>query len=178
MKNKFLLPILSGVLLIIAILVIVFVPQEDDKSSEQAAITEESTEPDVTEEIKSADGSVKDLIINKDELTESKLSIYKYSDDSKLEIVAAKVNGEARVALGTCQSCNGAPGAYYTQNGELLQCNNCGLTFPMSVIGGEGSGCNLISIEPSYIKEDDQYITIKADYLLKNEYLFDKVEKN
>ncbi|MBQ9279487.1 MAG: DUF2318 domain-containing protein [Clostridia bacterium] len=77
--------------------------------------------------------------------------------------------------FGTCQSCNGSPNAYYAQTGKMLKCNNCGLTFPMDVIGVDGTGCHPIMIEEDGITQTDTGIAINKDTLLKNESLFTKI---
>ena len=66
------------------------------------------------------------LRILAESLTTEKISFIRPSEESKLELLARKDgDGNVRVALGTCQSCNGSPMAYYTQEGDLLRCNNC-----------------------------------------------------
>ncbi|MBR2289073.1 MAG: DUF2318 domain-containing protein [Clostridia bacterium] len=77
--------------------------------------------------------------------------------------------------FGTCWSCNGSPYAYYNQSGKLLQCNNCGLTFSLDVIGRDGTGCHPIMIDESGVTETDTGIVIDKDVLIANEKLFSNI---
>ena len=87
-------------------------------------------------------------------------------------------SGAVQAALGTCQSCNGSPGAYYTQEGDLLQCNNCGLTFPLSVIGTSGSGCHPILIDEAAIQRSTDGIVIDGAAIALYEPLFATVREH
>ena len=121
MKNK-ILPIIAGVLVIVAILVVIFIPKnsKEDKSANvesgsSQSTTNTTTNPTKNTTIKSTsklatldeEGNV---IINKSDVSEDKISFLKYSEDSKIELIAIKgENGDVNVALGTCGSCNGSP---------------------------------------------------------------------
>ncbi len=60
-----------------------------------------------------------DVIIYADDLSSDKVSYLRYSEDSRIELLAIKgEDGRPKVALGTCQSCNGSPYAYYVQSGN------------------------------------------------------------
>lgn len=188
MKNK-ILPIVAGVLVLIAILVIILIPK-DNKTNTTNIAQSESVPKSTTQNnskvaaptpVKSS-GKLATLdengnvIINTNDLSENQISFFKYSDNSKIELIAIKgEDGNVRVSLGTCWSCNGSPYAYYTQSGELLQCNNCGLTFPLNVIGVDGTGCHPIMIDESGITKTDTGIVIDKDVLLKNEKLFSNI---
>ena len=69
---------------------------------------------------------------------------YNYSADGVLiQIVAiCDDQGEAHIAFNTCQSCSPSPKAYYRQNGNVLQCVNCGFTFEAENVGITKGGCN------------------------------------
>ena len=187
MKNK-ILPIIAGVLVIVAVLVVIFIPKnsKEGKSANAGSDSLQSTTNTTTNPTKKtlAKSTSKlatldeegNVIINKSDVSEDKISFLKYSEDSKIELIAIKgENGDVNVALGTCGSCNGSPKAYYNQSGDLLQCNNCGLTFPLDVIGIDGTGCHPIMIDESGITKTEEGITIRKDVLLKNESLFSKV---
>lgn len=125
--KKYLLPAVAAAVVVLALAVVLIVPGQAGKK--------ESTGED--------EGK---LLISASELSDTEMSVIKLAD-SKAELIAIKgADGSAKVALGTCQSCNGSPGAYYTQNGDNLQCNNCGLTFPLSIIGENGAGCHPIML--------------------------------
>lgn len=50
-------------------------------------------------------------------------------------------DGDVRVALDTCQVCNGSPKAYFLDKDGSLQCQNCGNTFAYDIVGDAGQGC-------------------------------------
>ena len=119
------------------------------------------------------------LRILSESLTTEKISFIRPSEDSKLELLARKDgDGNVRIALGTCQSCNGSPMAYYTQTGDLLRCNNCGQTFPISVVDHPGGGCHPIMIDEKLIKEIEGGILLNMDELKIYEPLFAKVAEH
>ena len=65
-----------------------------------------------------------------------------------MQLIAVASGEDVRLAWNTCQSCGGSPYAWfeYIGNGEL-QCQNCGLTFPLSTVGTTAaSGCNPVPI--------------------------------
>lgn len=181
MKNK-ILPIIAGVIAIIAILIIILVPKDNktekvSKASQNTSSTQKTTKTNAKTSSKLAtldeEGNV---IINKDDVSSEKILFLKYSENSKIELIAVKdKDGNINVALGTCQSCNGSPKAYYTQYGNLLKCNNCGLTFPLSVIGVNGEGCHPIMINEEEITRTENEVKISKKALLQNEKLFEKV---
>ena len=49
--------------------------------------------------------------------------------------------GAVRVALDTCQVCNGSPKAYFLEKDGVLQCQNCGNTFSYDIVGDTSQGC-------------------------------------
>ena len=116
------------------------------------------------------------IIINLEDVTEDKVSFIKYSEDSKIELLARKGEDEkVHVAYGTCNSCNGSPKAYYKQSVDELQCNNCGLTFPLDVIGVDGTGCHPIKIDEDGITTTETGVVIDKNTLFENEALFSNI---
>ena len=119
------------------------------------------------------------LRITAESLKTDQISFIRPSKDSKLELLARKGDdGKVKLALGTCQSCNGSPKAYYTQGGELLKCNNCGQTFPISVVDHPGGGCHPIMIDEKLIKEIEGGIQLNMDELKIYEPLFLRVAEH
>ena len=148
---------------------------ENDTTTENEIVTEETVQPDGFAKL-NEDGNV---VIYADELSEDEVSFIKVSEDSRIELLAKKdAQGNAKVALGTCQSCNGSPGAYYTQVGNELQCNNCGLTFPISVVEEAGGGCHPIMIDEAGIEYTDDGLIIDMSVLAQYENLFTKVAEH
>lgn len=159
MKKKWILPGLAGLMAVVAALVVLLVPGSGQKNSVYAQ--------------RDSSGNI---IINASALSADHVSFIRLAADSKIELLARiGDDGSAKVALGTCQSCNGSPDAYYTQEENLLRCNNCGLTFPLSVLDAPGGGCHPIMIDTSIIQETQDGLALNAEGLLRYEYLFEKV---
>lgn len=119
------------------------------------------------------------LIIFAESLKTDVVSFIQLSPDSKIELLARKgSDGSVKIALGTCQSCNGSPYAYYTQEENFLICNNCGQAFPIEVLDQPGGGCHPIMIDESIISPVEGGISLDIKGLKEYEPLFAKVEKH
>ena len=70
---------------------------------------------------------------------------------------------------------HGSPGAYYTQEGSELKCNNCGLTFPVSVLDSPGGGCHPILPDEKIMQFEGNDLWIDLKGLSGYEELFVKV---
>lgn len=159
MKKKWILPVIAGVIVIIALAVIFLVPK---KSEEPGLYADQDRNGNI--------------VIRAKNLSHDQVSFIRVAADSKIELLAhIGDDGKVKAALGTCQSCNGSPYAYYTQEGDELICNNCGLRFPLSVIDEPGSGCHPISIPPSIISETNEGIVLNKEALMQYEGLFTKI---
>ena len=158
-RNRWILPCIAAVLALAAVLIYFLQPNEEPAT--QAAVQTAGTG---------------NIVIEASDLSADKISFFRIGGDSKIELLARiGDDGEIKAVLGTCQSCNGSPGAYYTQQGNTLRCNNCGLTFPLSVIDAPGGGCHPIMIDPSLITRSDGCIEIDRTGLSVYESLFEKV---
>ena len=96
------------------------------------------------------------IVINKDKITEE-VSYYSYEYDGVIiGLLAVKdENGNFHIVINTCQSCGGAPYAYFVQVGNKIQCQNCGNTFSISKLDDlVTNGCNPIGIEKIEEQED------------------------
>ncbi|MGN0754337.1 MAG: Fe-S-containing protein [Aristaeellaceae bacterium] len=156
-KRKWILPIAAVAAAVGALLVVALVPGEKPGAEIQA-------QPDGT------------LVIQESSLSSDRVSFIRIGEDSNIELLACiGTDGRIKVALGTCQSCNGSPRAYYTQKGSLLMCNNCGLTFPLSVLDAPGGGCHPITLDPSIVREAEGRVELSLEGLLRYEPLFEKV---
>ncbi|MGN0996627.1 MAG: Fe-S-containing protein [Candidatus Ventricola sp.] len=160
MKKKWILPAAAALAAAAALLVVAFVPGR--KTGADAPAQE--------------DGK---LVIQESSLSSDQVSFIRIGGDSKIELLARiGDDGHIKVALGTCQSCKGSPWAYYTQKDNLLMCNNCALTFSLSVLDAPGGGCHPITLDPSIVREEEGRVEISLDALLPYEYLFEKVESH
>ena len=163
--KKWILPAVAALAVIIAVIVIIITPGGNGGSS---AVPSESSGGDAVES--------GDYLIKASELSTDKVSFIRPIAGSKIELLARiGDDGKVKIALGTCQSCNGSPGAYYTQKGEQLQCNNCGLTFPLNVLDSPGGGCHPIMPDDSVFTFTEDGVLVHTDLLKQYEELFSKV---
>ena len=164
--KPFLLPLIAGILALLALIVVVFIPKGADKPGGTKASGDAAAEPD-------GEGN---LVIYADRLSSGQVSFIRISADSRIELLARLGDdGIVKAALGTCQSCNGSPGAYYTQEGNKLKCNNCGLTFPISVLDSPGGGCHPIMLSEEIVWYEGNDLVIDLDGLSASEVLFSNV---
>lgn len=71
-------------------------------------------------------------------------------------------SGKARIAFNTCQACNPAPRAFFSQQGSgRLVCNNCGNTFGPESVGASARGCNPAAI-PGVVETDSGFLVPAA----------------
>lgn len=64
------------------------------------------------------------------------------TEAGKVGLLAVKDSTSAvRVALDTCQVCNGSPKAYFLEKDGVLQCQNCVNTFSYDIVGDTSQGC-------------------------------------
>ena len=88
-------------------------------------------------------------------------------DGTAMQLIARKDDaGNVRLAFNTCQSCGGSPYAWFENLGDgTLQCQNCGLTFPLDTVGVEAAqGCNPVTITDYTV--DGDTVTV-SDAVLK-----------
>ena len=65
-------------------------------------------------------------------------------------------------AFNTCQNCTPSPKAFYTQEGDVLKCENCGFTFAAEEVGIVHGGCNPWPIDGVEITADTVVIPAAA----------------
>jgi len=104
---------------------------------------------------------------------DSEAKFFSYSTEGKEVVYFAVIgdDGEVHLALDACDVCYHAKEGY-TQNGDNMQCVNCGLEFNIDEIGAEnkaGGGC-----WPSYIPFEiqDENIVIESSYLKEKAFMF------
>ncbi|MBQ8081010.1 MAG: DUF2318 domain-containing protein [Clostridia bacterium] len=89
------------------------------------------------------------LSIPMDSLTQEPSFIDWTQNDRPMQLIARKTaQGAIRLAFNTCQSCSGSPYAWFEYiGGGMLQCQNCGQTFNIEVVGTpRATGCNPVTI--------------------------------
>ncbi|MGX8706386.1 MAG: Fe-S-containing protein [bacterium] len=90
-------------------------------------------------------------------------------DGTAMQLIARKDDaGTVRLAFNTCQSCGGSPYAWFEELGNgNLQCQNCGLTFPLDTVGTEkAAGCNPVTITDFTVEGDT--VTVSEALLKAN----------
>ncbi len=114
-----------------------------------------------------------DLIIPKNEVTET-AKFYPFKvNGTRMEILAVKANdGSIRTAFNTCQICNNSPKAYYRQQGDVLVCQNCKNRFKLDMVEQERGGCNPVPIMKEDKIDNGTNIIISKDYIATNKDLF------
>lgn len=94
---------------------------------------------------------------------------HRLSDNSRMRLFVLKTaDGQYRAALDACDVCYKAKKGY-SQEGDKMICNNCGLPFECAKIGDVAGGCNPISL-PRTVEGDN--LVIKAEDLEKNRQYF------
>ena len=103
------------------------------------------------------------VVISAAGITETAV-FYNYDADGvTVQLVTIRdENGKAHIAFNTCQSCSPSPKAYYTQQGDLLKCANCGFTFAPEEVGVVQGGCNPWPIEKAVFENDRIIIPVSA----------------
>ena len=158
--KKWILPGIAALAAVVAIAVTVALPVGDKTTG--SAYAEQD-----------GDGNI---VIRRSALSSDQVSFIRIAEDSNIELLARiGEDGGIKVALGTCQACNGSPRAYYTQEGDVLKCNNCGLTFPLAVLDEPGGGCHPLMFSSSFVQASDGEVRLNLEALLQCEPLFEKV---
>ena len=91
---------------------------------------------------------------------------YKASGGILIEVLALRApDGTVRTAFNTCQVCYDSGRGYYTQQGDVLVCNNCGNRFKASQVELIKGGCNPVPITREFKTEDAESIVISKKIL-------------
>ncbi|MCC8162486.1 MAG: DUF2318 domain-containing protein [Lachnospiraceae bacterium] len=94
-------------------------------------------------------------------------------DGTDVEIFAVLASdGTVRLAMNTCQVCNGSPYAYFEQDGDDFVCQNCRNRFSTDEVGLTSGGCNPVPITEEDYTEEDGIITVSEAFLEENAYRF------
>jgi uncharacterized membrane protein len=120
-----------------------------------------------------------DLRIPKNEVTtEVKFFPYTASGKTYMEVIAVRApDGTIRTAFNTCQVCYASGRGWYTVQGEMLVCNNCGNKFRISQLELIKGGCNPVPITKELKSEDADSILVSKDLMEEAKVLFLKWKK-
>jgi uncharacterized membrane protein len=123
------------------------------------------------EDIKMIKASVtsEEISYNVTDFDDMKARHYEYKSGDVLikYFILKSSDGNIRSAFDACDSC-WRSGKGYTQQGDLMICNNCGLRFPSNKINEVRGGCNPVTL-PTIIKGDKIVIKI-SDIILGKSY--------
>ncbi|MCD7981427.1 MAG: DUF2318 domain-containing protein [Clostridiales bacterium] len=142
--------------------------------TEQEETQEHTSEADSGETQENASGTAEDGIeINVEDIS-TEASYYDTEiDGTDVEIFAVLASdGTVRLAMNTCQVCNGSPYAYFEQEGDDFVCQNCGNHFSSDEIGLTAGGCNPVPITEDDYTEENGIITVSDSFLEENAYRF------
>lgn len=90
-----------------------------------------------------------------------------------VQVLAVEASdGTIRLALNTCQVCNGSPYAYFEQDGDWFICQNCKNRFASTEVGIASGGCQPVPITEDIYTQADGIITVPASFLEENAKLF------
>lgn len=161
-KNNIVLPIIAAAVVVVAA-VSVIVPKLTKDSSSDNTSAKNTTQ----NQISSVQSFTNDITINKDEIGETATFFDYDANGITVEAFAVKASdGTTRIALNTCQVCNGSPYAYFVQQGDNFICQNCKNAFKRDSIGTIHGGCNPLPLTEDDYTDDNGIITIPA-YLLE-----------
>lgn len=154
-KNNPVLPIAAAVVIVIAVLCIA-VPK----------LTGGNEDTQTTQSRSAAPASANDIVIDQSAVSE-KATFYDFDANGlTVEVFAVKASdGTIRLALNTCQVCNGSPYAYFVQQGDNFICQNCKNAFARDSIGLIHGGCNPVPITEGDYQISDGKITISSAFL-------------
>ncbi|MDF2608533.1 MAG: putative rane protein [Lachnospiraceae bacterium] len=188
---------MAGAVIVIALAVIFFLPEkEKGDTTTVETVTAETTATNANdsssakdtaseEATASSDNGVQaevnengDVVIPIEDITET-ATFYQYnSNGTDMALFAVKASdGTIRTAFDTCQVCNGSPYAFFKQQGDTFQCQNCGNIYSLDMIGKERGGCNPVPIMSDEATVTDTEIIIPAQLLEENAVRFENWKK-
>lgn len=150
------LPIIAGAVVLIAALALIL-PRLIQQDAETVAVV--------------SDGQ--DLVIQAAEINETASYFDCDVDGITVQVLAVRASDNTiRLALNTCQVCNGSPYAYFEQEGDVFICQNCKNRFASTDVGVVAGGCNPVPITAETYLEQNGTITVPADFLAENAVRF------
>ena len=156
-KSRNPLPLIALVVIVAAAAVTIIPPGSE---REEPPVLESNP----SKNISSTDGS--NIVIRTADIG-TDASYFDYdADEVTVQVFALRASdGTIRLALNTCQICNGSPYAYFEQEGDWFICQNCGNRFASTEIGIASGGCRPVPITADTYTEQDGTITIPASFL-------------
>lgn len=95
-----------------------------------------------------------------------------------VQVLAVRASDDTvRLALNTCQVCNGSPYAYFEQDGDDFVCQNCHNRFASTAVGIVSGGCDPVPITADVYEEKDGTLTVPHSFLEENAPRFENWKK-
>ncbi|MCL2397348.1 MAG: DUF2318 domain-containing protein [Defluviitaleaceae bacterium] len=111
------------------------------------------------------------LSVPKSQITETVMFVPVVAGEVSMEVMFVRASdGDIRVALNTCENCHASGRGYYVQDGDVVVCQQCDMSFDIDYIGLNYGGCQPIPIAHSV---ESDYVVIAYDALLENARWFD-----
>lgn len=167
---------------VIAIAVVLIKPGDrGDKSTNNVASKDETKTDNSALNSASSDTAVPatlnengDVVIQIADITETATFLSYDSKGTDMGLLVVKASdGTVRTALDTCQICNGSPYAFFVQQDDTFQCQNCGNIFSLDMIEQERGGCNPVPIMSDEKTVTDTEIIIPAGVFEDNAERFE-----
>lgn len=157
-KKKSLMPAIAGAVVLTAALILLLpkLVQKAEGGQESAVLS-----------------SGQDLVIQALEIGRT-ASYFDYdAGGTTVQVLAVRASDDTvRLALNTCQVCNGSPYAYFEQDGDMFVCQNCKNRFASVAVGQVSGGCNPVPITAETYQEQAGTITVPASFLEENAVRF------
>ena len=119
-----------------------------------------------------------DLVVRAEEIGTQASYFDRDVDGVTVQVLAVRASdGTVRLALNTCQVCNGSPHAYFEQDGDDFVCQNCHNRFSSTDIGTVSGGCDPVPITAEIYREEDGALVIPLSFLEENAARFTNWKK-
>ena len=160
-KSNIILPVAAAAVIVIAAATVI-VPKLTNSGGDNKQSAQDTAQTQ-TDAVQIYTG---DIVIDEASVSET-ASFYDYDANGvTVEAFAVKASdGTVRVALNTCQVCNGSPYAYFVQQGDNFICQNCKNAFTRDSIGIAHGGCNPAPLTQSDYQTEDGKIIIPSSLL-------------
>lgn len=146
----------------------------NDATTDTSSNSDTSTESSETASVPATLNENGDVVIQVSDISETATFYDVEVDGTPMGLFAVKASdGTIRTAFNTCQVCNGSPYAFFEQQGDTFQCQNCGNIYSLDMIGQERGGCNPVPIMDDEKTASDTEILIPASLLKDNAAKFE-----
>jgi len=150
-------------------------------SANNSANSSDSTDSSIVsseDAISAAFNEEGDVVIQTADISETATFYTMDVEGTTVGLFALKASdGTIRTAFDTCQICNGSPYAFFIQQGDKFQCQNCGNIYSADMIEQERGGCNPVPIMAYEKTETDTEIIIPLKLIKENADRFENWKK-